>query len=120
MSGRPQELNRLATILGAADLAHQAIFDIHRDLLGHGRAPAESTGLLAESAQIATADLPRLTAHLRRLAARWDEESLLDPVAAADTLALFTHDLASVEPELASLLRRQGEIAARLRALLAS
>jgi hypothetical protein len=119
VSDRPEQLRRLDTLQGAADLAHQAIFDMHRELLGRDRAQAESTRLLAESARIATARLPQLTAQARRLGAKWDEEWVLDPPAVAGTARKIVAELAVVEPEISSLLARQREIAARLRELLA-
>jgi hypothetical protein len=93
---------------------------VHRLLLGRHHAQAESTALLAESAQIATAHVPRLIAPLKRPGARWDEENLLDPTAADRTARELAAKLATLEPEIASLLARQREIAARLRDLLGS
>jgi hypothetical protein len=120
MTTRPQPLRRLATIQSAADLAHLAIFDMHRELLGRDDVRAVSAGLLAESAQIATVRLPGLTAPLRRLGARWEEQSLLDPTTANDTADQIIAGFADIEPDLGELLARQREIAACLRELLAS
>jgi hypothetical protein len=64
--------------------------------------------------------VPRLIAPLKRLGARWDEGNLLDTTAADPTARELATKLATLEPEIASLLARQREIAARLRDLLGS
>ena len=115
MSGRPEELERLDTIIAGVDIAHEVIFDMYRELLERDQAQTESAKLVAESAQIAVVQLPRLVAPLRRLATRWDEESLLDPAAADRTAEQIAAELAVVEPELRSLVARQREIGAILR-----
>ncbi|HXV05597.1 MAG TPA: hypothetical protein VFP23_06805 [Solirubrobacterales bacterium] len=119
MPDRPAAITRLSTLLAEATIAHGAIFDLHRRLLVRGRTGTDSAGLLAESARIATMRLPALAAPLGRLATRWDEESLLDPQAADSTAREIAARLAAVEPEMRSLLARQSEIAAKLRARLA-
>jgi hypothetical protein len=118
MPDRPEAITRFNTLLGQATITHGAIFDLHRRLLVRGRAGSDSAGLLAESARIATVGLPSLARPLARLATRWDEESLLDPQAADSTAREIAAKLAAVEPGMRSLLARQGEIAATLRARL--
>jgi hypothetical protein len=118
MPERAPAITRLDSLLGAATIAHEAIFELHRRLLARERGGNESVELVAESAQIATVRLPALGVPLRRLATRWDEESVLDPHAAASTAQEIAARLAAVESEMRSLLARQSEIAARLRALL--
>jgi hypothetical protein len=118
MTARPQQLDRLDIILGGVDIAHTVIFDMHRELLRSHPPQTESAGLLAESAALATVDVPRLTAPLRRLAARWDEQALLDPQAADRTAAQIAAGFATVEPALRTLVERQEKIASRLRVML--
>ena len=119
MSDRPVAITRLNFLLAEATIAHEAIFDLHRRLLVRGLAGTDSAELVAESAQIATVRLPGLAVPLRGLATRWDEENLLDPQAADSTAQEIAAQLAAVEPEMRSLLARQSEIAAKLRARLA-
>jgi hypothetical protein len=74
----------------------------------------------AESAQIATVELPRLSATARQLSARWQEQSLLDRKGAEEVLAELESELKHLEPKIDSLLDRQREIAALLRSMLDS
>ena len=120
MSAHPEQLERLDAMLGTATLAHETIFRLRRRLLGRESAMTETSQLLAESATIATVRLPGLAVPLRRLGARWDEESLLDPAAASRTAQEIETRFAAVEAEFEMLLARQREIAARLRSLLRS
>jgi hypothetical protein len=119
VSESPAPLQRLNSLLAEATIAHEAIFELHRRLLVRERGGSESTELVAESARIATVRLPALAVPLRGLDTRWQEESVLDPHAADLTAREAAAGLAAVEPEMRSLLARQSEIAARLRALLA-
>jgi hypothetical protein len=120
MSERPEQLERLDAILGAATYAHETIFELRRVSLGRGREEGEVSELLAESARIATLELPRILDGARDLSSRWHDEVLLDPAAAAVTAAEIGARLAALEPQVMPLLARQGEIVARLRAILAS
>jgi hypothetical protein len=119
MPDRPAAITRLNFLLAQATIVHEAIFDLHRRLLVRGRVGTDSAELVAESARIAIVRLPGLAVPLRELAARWDEESLLDRQAADSTAQEIAARLAAVEPEMRSLLAHQSEIAAKLRARLA-
>jgi hypothetical protein len=118
MSERPEQLDRLYVAQATAKLAHETIFGLNRRLLDRGTEAAESSQLVGESAQIVLVRLPGLTASVRRLGTRWDEESLLDPAAASDTARQIGEQFAVLEAELRALLTRQVEIARQLRALL--
>jgi hypothetical protein len=120
MSERPQELERIDQIMRAAAFAHELVFDRHRKLLDREPDREDTTPLLAESARIATVELPRLIAPLRSLSARWIEQSLLDPEAAASTVKEIAEGLTKVEPEVRSMTERLGEILSGLRGLLDS
>jgi hypothetical protein len=120
MSRRPEQLERLDTILGAATYAHETIFELRRLSLGRGLEVGEVSELLAESARIAALELPRILDGLRDLSSRWHDEALLDPDTAAKTAEEIGARLDALEPRVMPLLRRQGEIVARLRAMLAS
>jgi hypothetical protein len=120
MTARPEQVERLEAIQGGAKIAHEVMFDVHRELLEREPARTDSAKLLAESAQIAAMHLPGLTVRLRRLAARWDEENLLDPAAAEETAQQIATEFAAIQPRLKTLIARQREIGARLRALLGS
>jgi hypothetical protein len=95
MSDRPEEIERLKDILRGAGLAHEVIFDLHRRLLDSDPSRTDSLELVAESARIATVRLPQLTAGLRGLASRWDEQSLPGPEAANRTAELLARELHS-------------------------
>lgn len=118
MPERPQAITRLDSLLAAATIAHEAIFEMRRELIANDRGNPEQAGLLEESAQIVTGKLPGLTAGIRQLSGKWAEQNLLHSEGAEETLAEVEAELEQVEPEIQSLLNRQREIAARLRSML--
>jgi hypothetical protein len=99
-------------------IAHEAIFEMRRELIADGRSDAEQARLLEESAQIVTGRLPALTARVRQLSSKWAEQNLLHPEGAEETLREIEAEFEHVEHEVQSLLNRQREIAARLRSML--
>jgi hypothetical protein len=117
MPEHPPAINRLDSLLGAATIAHEIIFETRRELIAADRGTPEQAQLLAESAQIVTVDLPRLSATARQLSARWREQSLLDSTGAEATRAELESELKRIEPKIDSLLDRQREIAAQLCAM---
>ena len=117
MPERPPAIGQLNSLLGAATIAHEAIFEMRRELIARDRGNPKQARLLAESAQIANVELPGLCATARRLAAMWQERSLLDAEGAEDALTELESELARIEPDADSLVNRQREIAARLRAM---
>lgn len=82
----PNPIRRLDAVFSASLIAHEAIFEMRRELVGIGRAGRAAAELLEESARLTLIDLPEITVRARRLTARWDEQSLLDPAAAQATL----------------------------------
>jgi hypothetical protein len=117
---RPSATKRLDALLSAAMIAHEAIFEMRRELIASDRANPEQARLLEESARIVTDELPGLSKRARQLSTQWSEQSLLDPGGAEDTLNELEADLRRIEPCLQSLLNRQREIATRLRSMLES
>jgi hypothetical protein len=115
---RPAAIKRLDALFSAAMIAHEAIFEMRRELIASDRGDAEQARLLEESAQIVTGKLPSLTVRVRQLSDRWAEQSLLHPEGAEETLAEVKAELERVEPRIQPLLSRQREIAARLRSML--
>jgi hypothetical protein len=115
---RPAAIKRLDALFSASMIAHEAIFEICRELIAEGRGSAEQARQLEESARITTSELPTLATVARELAARWMEQSLLDPEVAKVTLGKFEAELVRVEPEAQMLLSRQHQIAVQLRAML--
>lgn len=113
----PQAVAQLNSLLGAATIAHEAIFEMRRDLLARDEGNAEHARLVAESAQIVTAELPRLTAVARQLSAQWREQDLLDRRGARRTLAALETELVRIEPDADALLSRQQAIAGQLRSM---
>lgn len=114
MAARPEPLARIDRYFAAARIAHEAIWDLHRELVAAGRADERTRSLLAEAAQIAGVDMLGVATEIRRLDARWSEQELLDAAAAADTLRALGAEVDRVEPELARLRARQDELAAEL------
>src|SRR5680860_1386638 len=74
--------------------------------------------LPVRSARIALDHLAALTAQARRLAARWDEQSLLAREEADRTLQGVRAELERIEPDLQRLRARQQEIVRDLRSRL--
>ena len=83
------------------------------------RATPRSQALLAESAEIVLRKAGAATASARRLAARWHEQSVLDPQAAEKTARELETELADAESVLRELLAREAAIDTELRALAA-
>lgn len=117
MPERPQAIKRLDSLLGAVMIAHEIIFETRRELIAADRGNPEQARLLAESAQIVTIELPRRSATARQLSARWRDTSLLDSIGADEVLVELESELKILEPKIDSLLDRQREIAAQLRAM---
>jgi hypothetical protein len=120
MPERPPAIKRLDSLLSAAMIAHEVIFEMRRELIATDRANPEQARLLEESARNVTAELPALSATSRQLSARWGEQNLLDPEGASKTLEELEGELQRIDPGIRSLLNRQREIAAQLRSMLES
>jgi len=118
MAQRPESIKRLDSIFSASLIAHEAIFEMHRELVADQPSDRTIVDLLGESAQITVSRLPTAAAEARRLAARWDEQSVLEPDSADARLRDLEAELDRVVPELNALLDRQREIAFRLRSML--
>lgn len=118
MPNAPTPSSRVDEALRASFIAHEAIFDMHRELVADGRHSDTAAEFLAESAEITLGRLPRITASTRELSDRLGEQSVLDPSAANETLAQLEAEVDRIEPELAVGLDRLREIASRLRELL--
>lgn len=117
MPERPEAIARLEALLGATLVAHEAIYDLRRDLVSAGAAE-ESAELLRESARIALERAPALASEARLLVRQWSDQILLDPAKADATARRLALEVERVEPELRALLARQVEIARELRARL--
>lgn len=118
MKDRPAPLARLDLLFSTARIAHEATFDLHGELAVLGADDDQTRNLLHESARIALDDLAVLTAQARRLAARWDEQSLLAHEEADSTLDAVRAELERIEPDLRRLRARQQEIVRELRSRL--
>lgn len=118
MPERLSAIKQLNSLLGAVTIAHEIIFETRRELIAADRGNPEQARLVAESTQIATVELPRLSATARQFSARWQEQSLLDSKGAEEVLAELESELKHLEPKIDSLLDRQREIAALLRSML--
>ena len=108
---RPEPLARLDLLFEGTRIAHEVAFGLHRRLVAFDADDADTQGLLRESASLALYELPAIAAEARRLAAHWDEQSVLTPETAAETLEDLSAELERIEPDLERLRARQREIA---------
>lgn len=115
---RLRPVERLDSLFSPSLIAHEAIFDLHRELVSVGRDTERSHELLEEAARVILRQLPELAEQPRNLAIRWEEQNVLDPGAADETLHEFAGELERVEPQVACVRDRQREIAASLRSML--
>jgi hypothetical protein len=120
MPEHPPAIKRLDSLLSAAMIAHEAIFEMRRKLIAADRTSPELTHLLEESARIVTVELSGLSASARQLSAQWSEQSVLDPEGATGTLAELEAELNRVNPRFLTLHKRQRQIARQMRAMLES
>lgn len=112
------EFDPLATVeslLEIITLAHAAIYTAHRRLIDLGADDEESRQLLEESVEIVFSKAPEVGRRARELASEWGARQLLDPSAAPSVLAAAENEAAHAERALRRLLRRQEEVATRLR-----
>jgi hypothetical protein len=81
MPERPSAIKRLDSLLSAAMIAHEAIFEMRRKLISADRANPEQSHLLGESARIVTVELSSLSADARQLSTQWSEQmrAMLEP-----------------------------------------
>src|SRR4051794_36412793 len=107
MPDRPDPIAALNVILDAADLAHGAIFGDHRRLATRGESDDRSRDLVRESAQVVLVELAGLLQIARGLAARWIDESVLDPETAERTLSQLDAELSHIAPDVRRLRARQ-------------
>jgi hypothetical protein len=111
LAERPGPLGQLDRYFAATTIAHEYIADLHRELVARHRDSERTRELLAESAAVVLERMPELTRELRRLGLEWEDQKLLDPPQAEQTLQIIERSLAEVEPELSALRARQDEIA---------
>jgi hypothetical protein len=110
-------VQRLDAVFAAALIAHETVFSLHREAILRGVPDARTRPLVEESAHLALTDLPRFASKGRELQALWDEQAVLAPSEADDTLRRLESELVRIVPELERLLARQREIALELRSL---
>lgn len=118
MTDRPEAIRRLDLQFRIVMLVHERVAHLHRELGVLGGQTADALRLLHESATIALIETPALLRELREIATRWDEQELLDPPSAAETLSALESGLAEVDAELQALHRRQAHIAGQMHTLL--
>jgi hypothetical protein len=111
-------LLRIDCLFEAGTIAHEVVFEMHRELAIEGRDDSESRALLERSGRIALLEMPSLASELFRLERRWRDKRILDPDAAEATASALVREAARVEPRLRELLERQRGIAARMDELL--
>jgi hypothetical protein len=111
---RPGPLGILDGYFAAARIAHEYVFDLHRELVELDIADENTRELLHESASVALERMPELTRPLRGLEREWAEQELLDPPAAERTIERLDGEVAELVPALAALRARQNQIVAEL------
>jgi hypothetical protein len=117
MTDRPAALRELDRLFAAATIAHEFIGSLYYELVELGAAEPRASRLLRESGRIVLSRMPNLTSELRRLERAWDEQRLLDHLAAERTTVEVQDELARVLPELLRLRARQDEVASEMREL---
>lgn len=118
MTDRPDALRRLELQFKIVMLVHERVAHLHRELGVLGGHTAEALQLLHKSAQIALTETPALLREVGEMAMRWEEQELLDPPAAIETLIALEAGLDEVDAELQALHRRHAQIAGQMQILL--
>lgn len=116
-SGRPPAVERLDQYLAASRLAHEVIWDLHDALIEIERYDDAARATMDEAARIAVTEIPGLLKEAQRLRTLWDEQSLLDPEAAATTAQQLQTEMDRLVPELERLRDRQAQIAREFKRL---
>jgi hypothetical protein len=114
---RPRPPALVDRYFAAARIAHEYVYDLHRELVELGAADDHTRELLAESAAMVFERMPNLTQRCRELERLWAEQAVLHPPASRGTVERLERDLAEVAPALVTLRARQNEIVAELRDL---
>ncbi len=114
MTERPGPLRLLDGYFAAAMIAHEYVFDLHRELVELDAADDHTRKLLHESAAVALERMPELTRRLRSLKREWAEQELLDPPAAERTIERLNSGVATLVPAFGALRARQNRIVAEL------
>ena len=114
MTARPRPLGLVDGYFAAARIAHEYVFDLHRELTDLDAADDHTRDLLRESAAVALERMPGLTHRLRGLEREWAEQELLDPSAAERTVERLNSEVAVLVPALTALRARQNQIVADL------
>jgi hypothetical protein len=110
---------RIDSLLAAATLAHEVVFDLSRDLSAEAAGGGDAArALLSESARIATIEMPGLARRIRMLNAQLDLERLAEDPAADRTARGITAEEARVVPRMEAQLTRLREIVDAFRRLL--
>lgn len=117
MADRLACLERLDRQFLAAGLAHEAASNMHRDLVELGADNEHTRELLRDSAALTLDQMPALARPLRASEREWEEQELLDPVAAEVTAMCLEMEIEELLPAFRALRARQNEIVAQLRAL---
>jgi hypothetical protein len=114
MTDRPEPLRLVNSYSAAARLAHEYIFDLHRELAEMDAAGDDTRELLRESATVTVERIPELTRTVRGLEREWSEQELLDPPAAKRTIERLNGDVEVLLPALVALRARQNQIVIEL------
>ncbi|HEV3322235.1 MAG TPA: hypothetical protein VG147_08620 [Solirubrobacteraceae bacterium] len=111
---RPGPLGILDGYFAAARIAHEYVFDLHRELVELDAADHHTRELLHEATVVVLDRMPELTRRLRGTEYEWAEQELLDPPAAKRSIERLDGEVAELVPALAALRARQNQIVAEL------
>lgn len=114
MSELPDPIRRLDVYFAAATVAHEAIADMHSELVELNVDDPRSRELLAAAASIVLEQMPRLARPIRLLSDQWSEQDVLDPHRAEQTVKRLAAALEEIEPTLIAVRDRQRALAAEL------
>lgn len=113
----PEAVERLDLYLAASRIAHEAVSRLQQTLAARDRYDEHARELVREAARVALSELPDTLREARRLRALWEDQRLLDPEGATETLGALEAEMGRIQPRLAGVRERQNAIVRELREL---
>lgn len=109
--------SRIDSLLAAATLAHEVVFDLSREIAGAAGGDDAAGTLVRESARIATTEIPALARRIRGRSAQLDIERLAESSAATRTARELAAEEARIVPHMEAYLARLREIVDAMQSL---
>src|SRR4051794_10953528 len=115
MSETPSPVARLDDYLATVTFVHEAIWELRTAAVVLERDDSRVQEWFREAAELVVVELPPIVREARRLRELWNEQDVLDPAAATDTLRSLADELDRADPAMRTLRERQNEIVRELR-----